>query len=138
MNVLGNKHITNNARIVLVNNSGGGEFQLYSNAASKFGESSNRHIAAAGHFGSAQAWVESMGWSYIPVRSKSDLLESSGKLIEDGDRPVFMEVFTTMRDDSDAVKMLVAENASMSLRGKLIASLSPEAKRRIKKLLGRV
>lgn len=137
MNVLGNKHIRNNARIVLVNNGGGGEFQLYSNAASKFGESSNRHIAAAGHFGSAQAWVESMGWSYIPVRSKADLIDNAEKLVGESDRPVFMEIFTTMRDDSDAVKMLVAENASKSLKGKLIASLSPEAKRRIKKLLGR-
>lgn len=138
MNVLGNKHIRNNARIVLVNNGGGGEFQLYSNAASGFGESSNRHIAAAGHFGSAQAWVESMGWSYIPVRCKADLVDNAEKLVCESDRPVFMEVFTTMRDDSDAVKMLVAENASRSLKGKLIASLSPEAKRRIKKLLGRV
>lgn len=137
MNVLGNKHIGNNARIVLVNNSGGGEFQLYSNAASKFGESSNRHIAAAGHFGSAQAWVESMGWSYIPVRSKADLIEKAEKLILESDRPILMEVFTTMDDDSDAVKMLVAAHASMSLKGRLIASLSPEAKRRIKKLLGR-
>ncbi len=59
------------------------------------------------------------------------------KLVYDSDRPVLMEVFTTMRDDSDAVKMLVAANASMSLKGKLVASLSPEAKRRIKKLLGR-
>lgn len=137
MNVLGNKHIKKNARIVLVNNAGGGEFQLYTNAASKFGESSNRHIAAAGHFGSAQAWVESMGWSYIPVRSKADLVDNAEKLVYDSDRPVLMEVFTTMRDDSDAVKMLVAANASMSLKGKLVASLSPEAKRRIKKLLGR-
>jgi 2-succinyl-5-enolpyruvyl-6-hydroxy-3-cyclohexene-1-carboxylate synthase len=138
MNVLGNKHIRSNARIVLVNNGGGGEFQLYKNAASKFGESSNRHIAAGGHFGSAQAWVESMGWAYIPVRSKSELIENAEKLMWESDRPVFMEVFTTMRDDSDAVKMLVAENASRTLKGKLIASLSPEAKRRIKKLLGRV
>jgi 2-succinyl-5-enolpyruvyl-6-hydroxy-3-cyclohexene-1-carboxylate synthase len=137
MNVLGNKHIRSNARIVLVNNAGGGEFQLYSNAASKFGESSNRHIAAAGHFGSAQAWVESMGWSYLAVHSKADLAESARKLVCESDRPVLMEVFTTMQDDSDAVKMLVAENASMSLKGKLIASLSPEAKRSIKRLLGR-
>lgn len=138
MNVLGNKHIRSNARIVLVNNGGGGEFQLYKNAASKFGESSNRHIAAGGHFGAAQAWVESMGWAYFPVRSKADLIDNAEKLVCESDRPVFMEVFTTMRDDSDAVKMLVAENASRSLKGKLIASLSPEAKRRIKKLLGRV
>lgn len=138
MNVLGNKHIRSNARIVLVNNGGGGEFQLYKNAASKFGESSNRHIAAGGHFGSAQAWVESMGWAYFPVRSKSDLIDNAEKLVCESDRPVFMEVFTTMQDDSDAVKMLVAENASRSLKGKLIASLSPEAKRRIKRLLGRV
>jgi 2-succinyl-5-enolpyruvyl-6-hydroxy-3-cyclohexene-1-carboxylate synthase len=137
MNALGNKHIRSNARIVLVNNSGGGEFQLYSNAASKFGESSNRHIAASGHFGSAQAWVESMGWSYIPVHSKTDLVGNAEKLVGESDRPLLMEVFTTMQDDSDAVKMLVAENASMSLKGKLIASLSPEAKRRIKRLLGR-
>lgn len=137
MNVLGNKHISNNARIVLVNNAGGGEFQLYSNAASKFGESSNRHIAAAGHFGSAQAWVESMGWSYISVRSKGELVDNAEKLLGGSDRPVLMEVFTTMRDDSDAVKMLVAAHASMSLKGKLLASLSPEAKRRIKRFLGR-
>ena len=137
MNVLGNKHIKKNARIVLVNNAGGGEFQLYTNAASKFGESSNRHIAAAGHFGSAQAWVESMGWSYMPVRSKAELVDNAEKLVCDSDRPVLMEVFTTMRDDSDAVRMLVAAHASMSLKGKLVASLSPEAKRRIKKLLGR-
>lgn len=137
MNSLGIRHIKNNARVIMVNNSGGGEFRMYSNAASEFGDDANKHIAAAGHNGSAKAWVESMGWHYISVTEKSQLDSDVDLLFKKSDKPVFVEVFTTMSDDSDGAKLTVMANANKTIKGKIAASLSPQAKRRIKKLLKR-
>lgn len=135
MNALGIRHIKNNARVIMVNNGGGGEFRMYSHAANEFGENANKHIAAAGHNGSAKAWVESMGWHYIAVTEKAQLDSDVDILFEKSNKPVFVEVFTTMADDSDGAKLLVMANANKSIKGKIAASLSPKAKRRIKKLL---
>lgn len=137
MNALGIRHLGANARVVMVNNGGGGEFQLYSNPATEFGAESDRHIAATGHFGSAEGWVRSRGWRYIRVDKRQHLAAALDTLLGQSDVPVFVEVFTTMDDDSDAVRMLVAANSSRSLEGKLVAALSPKSKRRIKKYLRR-
>lgn len=137
MNALGIRHIKNNARIIMVNNGGGGEFRMYNHVASEFGENANKHIAAAGHNGSAKAWVESMGWHYIAITKKAQLDSDTDMLFEKSEKPIFVEVFTTMEDDSDGAKLLVMANANKSIKGKIAASLSPQAKRRLKRILKR-
>lgn len=137
MNVIGNRHVKSNARVILVNNNGGGEFRLYAHAANQFGDEADVHIAAAGHHGSARGWVESMGWDYIEVRAKQDLLDARERFIGASDRPILMEVFTTMHDDSEGVRLIRAANTVQSLKRRVGNRLPPPAKRAARWLLRR-
>jgi len=138
MNAIGIRDVKNNARVILVNNHGGGEFRLYSNAANQyFGEGADVHIAAAGHHGSARGWVESMGWDYVAVETKEDLLACANDIVTSSDRPLLVEVFTTMHDDSEGVRLIREANTLESLQRKLGKRLPPGAKRVVKKVLGR-
>jgi 2-succinyl-5-enolpyruvyl-6-hydroxy-3-cyclohexene-1-carboxylate synthase len=138
MSAVGIRGIGGNARVILVNNGGGGEFRLYSHAADRnFGEGANEFIAAAGHHGSAQAWVESMGWGYTAVRSKEDLAECADWFLAESGRPLLVEVFTTMQDDSDGVRVIREANTIETLEQKIKKALPPGVKRVAKSMLGR-
>jgi len=138
MSAIGIRGIKGNARILLVNNGGGGEFRLYSHSADKtFGEGANVHIAAAGHHGAAQAWVESMGWGYAAVHRKEDLLEHAEWFVGESDRPLLLEVFTTMEADSEGVRLIREANTIKSLEQRLKQMLPPGVKRVAKSMLGR-
>lgn len=139
MNAVGIRHVKGNARVVLVNNNGGGEFRLYSNAADRyFGEEANVHIAAAGHHGSARAWVESMGWDYIEVKTKQDLLANAGRLLADSERPILMEVFTTMDSDSEGVKIIRDSNPHTVLRNWLVNRIPEHVRHAVPRPLKRI
>lgn len=51
MNVLGNRHMTSNLRLMVINNGKGAEFRQHINRADQFGEDTDVYIAAAGHYG---------------------------------------------------------------------------------------
>lgn len=135
MNSLGIRGIKNNARIIMINNAGGAEFRLSTNAASEFGEDANKHIAAGGHFGSAKAWAESMNWEYRTANDEVSLEHNAQGFFDTSEKPIIFEIFTTMANESDGLKLLVSANASKSMKSKIIATLSPQAKRQLKKLL---
>lgn len=135
MNAMGIRHIKNNARVVLVNNNGGGEFRLYNHPANEFGDEANKHIAATGHNASAEAWVKSVGWDYIAIKTKSDLDKQIAKFTEKSDKPIVMEVFTTMHDDSVGVKKMIESNSRLSAQGVIYRKLDHRAKRAVKKIL---
>jgi 2-succinyl-5-enolpyruvyl-6-hydroxy-3-cyclohexene-1-carboxylate synthase len=117
MNAIGIRHIRNNVRIVLVNNHGGGEFRLFTHAADRFGNSSNRHIAAVGHFGeSAEGWVKNNNFEYIAIKTTKELINALNVFTEPSERPILMEVFTTMKDDSDALEIIIKSNMRESQR----------------------
>jgi 2-succinyl-5-enolpyruvyl-6-hydroxy-3-cyclohexene-1-carboxylate synthase len=142
MNSIGIRHLKNNVRIVLVNNRGGGEFRLKSSAADGFGDLSNRHIAAGGHFGdSAEGWVRNNGFKYIPVRKHNEMTQSISAFLEPSDFPVLMEVFTTMNDDAESLQSIIRENDLSSNAEKLAKSIKQaiptELKAGLKKILGR-
>lgn len=137
MGALGIRGSRPNARIVLVNNGGGGEFQLYSHAASQFGDDANTHIAAVGHYGSAKGWAESMGWTYVAVRTKREFTECIEQVVGPADRPIFVEVFTTMQDDSDGVRLIREANLLESLERRIAKRVPSKAKIVAKRVLGR-
>lgn len=51
MNALGNRHVGNNIRLMVVNNGRGTEFRNYNHPAARFGESADAYMAAYGHYG---------------------------------------------------------------------------------------
>ena len=138
MNSLGIKGTGSNVRVLLVNNSGGGEFRQHTHAAQKhFGEDANEYTAAAGHNGSAKSWAESMGWEYLAVDKKSQLNHACNWILGDSDAPLLMEVRTTMEDDADALELLRGLNSSETLEKRASRVLPSGIVSKLKKVADR-
>ena len=76
INSLGNRHVGNNVRIMIINNGLGVEFRNYGHPCSEFGEDANPFMAAAGHFGKQSAtlvrnYAESLGYRYLSASNKA-------------------------------------------------------------------
>ena len=76
MNAIGNRHVGNNLRILLINNGKGSEFRIFNHIAAQFGESTDKFIAAGGHFGKkskslVKNYSESLGFEYLSATNKS-------------------------------------------------------------------
>lgn len=122
MNVLGNRHVGNNLRILVVNNGVGTEFRQFNHFASHFGEDANEFIAAAGHFGNKSPklikhYAQDLGFEYISASNKIEFEEVYEQfLISDiRERPMLFEVFTNDIDESEALKkiMNIEDNGKM-------------------------
>lgn len=100
MNILGNHHVGNNVRILLINNGRGVEFRLPNNQGARFGERTDDYIAAAGHFGNQSPDIvrhlaADWGFSYYSAKSKEEYLTILPVLTEKGqsDKPIICEIF---------------------------------------------
>jgi 2-succinyl-5-enolpyruvyl-6-hydroxy-3-cyclohexene-1-carboxylate synthase len=110
MNALGNRHLSNNLRILVTNNGKGTEFRMYWHPAAQFGNDADHYVAAGGHFGDkspqvVKAYVESLGFEYMSANSKEEFLEKYEHFIssEQYDRPLVFEVFTVEEEESKAI-----------------------------------
>ncbi len=112
MNSIGVRHVRENVRIVVVNNSGGGEFRIYTNPAARFGDAAADHIAAQGHYDvdAVKGWVEANGFSYFRAESSEQFQKILPALVDASERPMVVEVVTTVEGDSDALRTLRTEN----------------------------
>jgi 2-succinyl-5-enolpyruvyl-6-hydroxy-3-cyclohexene-1-carboxylate synthase len=115
MNSIGNRDITGNLRILLINNNGGGIFKQSVAPGHRFfgDEATNEFIAAADHFGKGQSnvvksYVESLGFRYISAETK-EKFDSEYKIFvstEITEQPLFFEVFTKDYDDREAFDII--------------------------------
>lgn len=110
MNALGNRHLGNNLRILLVNNGKGTEFRLYWHPAAQFGDEADHYVAAGGHFGDkspnvVKSYVEALGFEYISASNKEEFMHQYEHFVaqEMYDRPIVFEVFTSSDDENAAV-----------------------------------
>lgn len=132
LNALGNRHLQSNVRILMVNNGCGGEFNLYINGGSQFGEHANDYIAAGHHFGDksrtvVKAYAEALGFAYMSAVSKEEFDSHVDSFFNgDFDRPVVFECFTNANDESAALKLINSVDPYVSLKGE-IASYMPSA-----------
>lgn len=112
MNIIGNKHIGNNLRILLVNNNQGMEFRLNDSLEHFFGDKTAELISAGNHYkGSAKGWVEACGFEYICAKTKEEFLSQIKDFCnKDYEKPVFFEVFTQVESERDAIKNLKLYN----------------------------
>ena len=113
MNVIGNRHVGNNVRIMLVNNGRGTEFRLYNHPANRFGSDADQYMAAAGHFGSKshrliKHYAEDLGYEYMSASNKEEYMANVGRFVtpELTDRPIVFEVFTDSEDESKALEIV--------------------------------
>lgn len=112
INSLGNRNIKNNIRILLINNGRGVEFHTYKHSASKFGDDTDKYIAAAGHNGKQSPTLvrniaESLGFTYIHALNKKDFLAHIDDFVSSSAKhPIIFEVFTEKVDDADVLRLI--------------------------------
>ena len=115
-NVLGNRHVGRNLRILLVNNGCGAEFNLYQHRAYKVyngdGQKINEFVGGGGHTGTrskqlVKHFAEDLGFRYMTASSKEEFTARLPEFLEGKmDQPVIFEVFTRETDESDALKLV--------------------------------
>lgn len=110
MNSLGNRHIRNNLRLMVVNNGKGGEFKIYSHPAAMFEEAADPFMAAAGHFGNKSPdlirhYAGDLGYEYLFATTKEEFLASIERFLIPvlTEKSMIFEVFTDSEDESNAI-----------------------------------
>lgn len=128
MNVLGNRHISNNVRILLINNGKGNEFRLYCHPCRIFGEDAEPFMAAAGHYGNksdvlVKHYSEDLGYEYFSATTKDEFMSNMEHFCSPDayDHPIVFEVFTTTEDESNALETIrsIRKDNSRMLRNKV-------------------
>lgn len=136
LNALGNRHIGNNVRILLINNGRGVEFRNYNNQGAEFGEDADLYIAAAGHYGNQSPtliknYAKNLGFQYLKASNKEEFNEAYHDFVnpEITDKSIIFEIFTTTKDECDALESMKTIYASSNKIAK--------AKVLVKKVLGK-
>lgn len=113
MNVLGNRSVGANIRLMLINNGRGTEFRLYSHPGNAFGDDADKYIAAAGHFGNKSSmlvkhYAEDLGFEYISASTEIEFKGVCHRFISEEmyDKPLIFEVFTDSKNESEALNMV--------------------------------
>lgn len=131
-NVLGNRHLGTNIRILLINNGCGEEFNIYSNRAYQIyngdHERINGFIAAGGHSGAksktlVKHYAEDLGMKYLTASDKEEFLRLLPEFLDVNNREQSMvfEVFTDIEEENTALKMIrnLKTDSSVSLKAKI-------------------
>lgn len=123
MNSLGNRHIQNNIRLLVINNGIGAEFKIYCHPASQFGNEADRYMAAAGHYGNQshkliKHYAEDLGFEYLTASTKEEFLEAMERFTVPTltERSMVFEVFTDSKDESDGI--FAMNHIMLSITGK--------------------
>lgn len=136
MNALGNRHIGNNIRLIVVNNGRGQQFRNPYSAGGSFGEFADTYIAAAGHNGDQSQsllmhFAQDLGFRYFSASNKEELLQIipqfTKKEIEES---IVLEVFTDTNDESESLRIIC------NLKIDVTMEIVKHAKRIGRKILG--
>lgn len=119
MNCLGNRHVGNNIRLLLINNGKGNEFRLSMHPCNIFGEDADKFMAAAGHYGNKSSelvkhYALDLGFDYLTASNKEDFLKALPIFLNPsvGTRSIIFEVFTEMNDERDALDEIMRISVS--------------------------
>ena len=108
------RHIPPTARILMINNFGGGEFH-YSTTLEK-DPTMDLHTSAA-HQTKAELWVKSVGFKYFGVHNEKEyqiaLTDFMNKNIQ---QPIFIEVFSDMEIDATGTHTLEYNNLQITTK----------------------
>jgi 2-succinyl-5-enolpyruvyl-6-hydroxy-3-cyclohexene-1-carboxylate synthase len=146
MNVVANRHIGKNVRLMVVNNGRGTEFRNYDHPCSIFGEDADPYMAAAGHFGNKsfdllKHYAMDLGYEYLSASNKEEFLNVVDRFLtpEITDKPIIFEVFTNTEDESDALELMLNYAEEPNQKVKKIAKdiLGEKGFSFIKKTLGK-
>lgn len=113
LNVLANRHLGSNLRIILINNGLGQEFKNYNHPGARFGKQTDDFIAAKGHNGKQshllmKHFTEDLGFEYLSASNKEEFSIAYPKFLNNriGDKPLFFEVFTNSEEENEALYLI--------------------------------
>lgn len=111
MNCLGNHHIANNLRVLLINNGRGVEFRTKGHVGDVLHDETDKFIAAAGHFGNkskslVRHYAEDLGFAYLTAETKEEFKVCAEKFVAQNEKPIILEVFTTTEDEHEATRLM--------------------------------
>lgn len=146
LNVVGNRHVGKNVRIMLINNGRGTEFRNYNHPAQAFDDEADKYMAAAGHFGSKSPvlirhYAEDLGYEYLYASNKEDFVKASERFFtpEITEHPMLFEVFTDSKDESNALRIIRNLETDIKSTTKHLVKdiIGQDNVKRIKKILGK-
>lgn len=146
LNALGNRHIGNNVRILLINNAIGAEFKLTPHFCYKFGVTADPYMAAAGHFGAKSSvlvkhYSEDLGFQYLSATNKEEFLTALETFTNPNitDQPMILEVFTTHENENEALNLMtsITFDAKHKVTDTIRSMAGEKGIKAIKSLLGR-
>lgn len=110
MNILGNRHIGSNIRILLVNNGLGVEFHLFKQLNSIYVNEIDQYISAGNHNGHkspvlVKHFVTDLGFEYLSASDKDEFNEVYPRFIDPKitEKPILLEVFTDTDEENKAL-----------------------------------
>lgn len=108
LNSLGNRHVGNNVRILLVNNGRGVEFRKKDHPGYQFGNEADDYIAAGRHYGNMSGvlvkhYAEDLGFEYLTASNKEEFNQVYETFMADKqpEKPLLLEVFVNTDDEVD-------------------------------------
>jgi 2-succinyl-5-enolpyruvyl-6-hydroxy-3-cyclohexene-1-carboxylate synthase len=127
MNVMGNRHVGKNIRVLLINNGKGTEFKQYGHLGVIFGDEADKFISAAGHFGRksptlVKNYSEDLGFEYLSASNKTEFDTHYSRFLNPRitEKPMVFEVFTDSSDESLALEMILNIEDNIKGKAKLI------------------
>lgn len=137
MNSLGNRHIRNNIRLMVINNGCGVEFRNYNHVAHVLGEYTDAYVAAAGHYGNKsnmllKGYADSLGFEYISASNKEEFLNAIDIFVNPRltEKSIVFEIFTDSDSESTALKTI------RNLKSNTNEMLSNKARSMVGSILG--
>lgn len=128
MNVMGNRHVGKNIRILLVNNGKGTEFRQYGHVAAHFGDDADKFISAGGHFGQKSTalvkhYAEDLGFEYLTASGKDEFESVYKRFLspEITSRPMLFEAFTDSVEESKALEIIMNIEEDSKAKAKKMA-----------------
>lgn len=147
LNILGNRHLRNNLRVIVINNGTGYEMHTSNSIGKQFSDQvADMYFAAGGHNGNQSRNIlkhfsEDLGFEYIPIESKEDYLNNVEYITssQKHDKALLVEVFVSMQNDDfsyDITKKTVISSQT-AIKDMARSILGEDKIRGIKRIIGK-
>ena len=131
LNALGNRHIGNNVRILLVNNGMAGEMYMPISAGHKLGEEAREFVCSEGHFGRqsrklVKSYAEALGFTYLKAENMVDFVLNIDVFVGHSDKPILFECFTDPKAEYEALRLAMNIEENKTSNHLSVKSLVPK------------
>lgn len=113
MNVIGNRNIGKNIRLLVINNGKGGEFKMYHHIGDTLGKETDSYIAAEGHNGNQSKKLlkhiaEDLGFSYLSASNIDEFEFAMNEFVKfnTNNSSIIFEVFTDTVDERSSLVIM--------------------------------